>query len=98
MKFITDADGIINTTGSSYQGYIYSSYEDLLILFGKPIISNDEKAECQWVLMLEDGHVATIYAWKENYKTCKKWNVGGKSKECYYIVDDIIQDYKMGVR
>tara|TARA_Y100001973_G_C5139794_1_gene302327 strand:+ start:518 stop:934 length:417 start_codon:yes stop_codon:yes gene_type:complete len=92
MKFKTHNDSGL-TTGISLQGHIFNSYEGLKKIFGPPIISErDDKIECQWIIELDNGDIASIYSWKEPYDKCYKWHVGGHKKRVIYTVDDIIEE------
>lgn len=71
------------TGGTCLQGYIKTSYADLVACFGQETCDGDGgyKVQCEWDLVFEDGTVATIYDWKED---CKKeqvtdWHIGGTS-------------------
>ena len=87
MKFKTgNAD--INMT--SLQGYINTSYDDLVACFGEPTSDGDGyKVDAEWELTFEDGTVATIYNWKDGHNYCGEdgmpvecitdWHIGGRS-------------------
>ena len=68
--------------GTSLQGYIPATYDQLVERFGQPEGGGD-KTTVEWMLQFEDGTVATIYDWKE-YSTplyVYDWHIGGKSKQ-----------------
>ena len=48
MKFKTHSDWEL-AVDTSLQGHIFNSYEGLKKIFGAPIISRDDKVECEWV-------------------------------------------------
>lgn len=73
-------DEVVDVTGSSLQGRILATYEQLVERFGKPTYgaehSGDGKVNAEWTiqfLVVEDGQgyddsdyvIATIYDWKE---------------------------------
>ena len=72
----TVTDGVTYTRGSrasgtGLQGYLDISYDELVEKLGDPDPSPDEyKVDAQWVLVFEDGQMATIY----NYKTGRMYN------------------------
>ena len=94
MKFKTHSDWEL-AVETSLQGYTFNSYEGLKKIFGPPIISRDDKVECEWVIELDNGDIATIYSWKEPYDECYKWHVGGHKKRVIYAVDDIIDEAEL---
>ncbi len=74
MKYLVDrAIGVPD--GPSFQGYLPpgTSYARLLEVLGPPSGDGDGcKVDVEWVLLFEDGQVATIY----NYKTGPNYNDG----------------------
>lgn len=50
--------------GTSLQGYIDIDYEELVEFFGEPMDA-EYKVDAQWILVFEDGSVATIYNYKD---------------------------------
>ena len=67
--------------GTSLQGYMPATYEQLVERFGQPEGDAGDKTTVEWLLQFEDGTVATIYDWKE-YSTpvgMYHWHIGGKS-------------------
>jgi len=80
-------------SGTSFLGYIYSTYEQIIEIFGNPVSNGDGyKVDIEWIIDTPHG-VATIY----NYKNGKaylgekgtdvnlicEWHVGGKTVEPY---------------
>ena len=94
MKFKTHSDWEL-AVDTSLQGHIFNSYEGLKKIFGAPIISRDDKVECEWVVELENGDIATIYSWKERYDECYKWHIGGHKKRVVDFIDDIIAEQEL---
>ena len=94
MKFETHSDWEL-AVNTSLQGYIFNSYDGLKKIFGAPIISRDEKVECEWVIELDNGDIATIYSWKEPYDECHKWHVGGHKNRVVDIIDNIIDEVEL---
>lgn len=73
---------------SSLQGYIRTSYADLVACFGEPVANFDDyKCDCEWNIKFADGVVASIYNWKNgrNYlgaegldvEDITDWHIGG---------------------
>ena len=77
--------------GTSLQGYVNTTYANLVSLFGQGIGGGD-KTTAEWVLKFDDGTIATIYDWKEcctpmgNYQ----WHVGGNSRKVVAMVQDVL--------
>jgi hypothetical protein len=76
--------------GTSLQGYVKASYDQLVKVFGDPTYnetSGDDKVDFEWVLKFNDGTEATIYNWKDYdgglYAMSTPdytWHIGGKDK------------------
>ena len=73
--------------GTSLQGYVSTTYANLVDLFGESLGGGD-KTTAEWVLKFDDGTIATIYDWKE-YSTPLgqyEWHVGGLSRKAVALV------------
>jgi hypothetical protein len=79
MKF-TQADWEA-VNGTSLQGYITATYDQLVERFGQPEGGGD-KTTVEWMLQFADGTVATIYDWKvdETPTSMYNWHIGGVNK------------------
>lgn len=77
-----------DTNFSSLQGYIQTSYDDLVGCFGEPTSDGDGyKVDAHWSITFADGVVATIYNWKDGPNYCgphgtpvqriTDWHIGG---------------------
>ena len=86
MQFKKAPQSLIN--GTCLQGYINTSYRDLVECFGEPHCDGDGyKVDAEWMLRFEDGTVATIYNWKDGKNYCgedglavediTEWHIGG---------------------
>lgn len=89
--------------GTHLQGYIDTSYEVLLSVFGEPTPGDGHKVDAEWLLQLEDGRLATIY----NYKTgrnylgpdgldtgdIRDWHIGGHDITVVAAVSNIIKEH-----
>jgi hypothetical protein len=94
----------IDTNGTSLQGYINCSYDDLVEALGYPIEPEylDTKTDAEWDIQFDDGTVATIYNWKNGKRYCgeigynlcdiPQWHVGGRSPEVVERVAFLIKD------
>jgi hypothetical protein len=93
----------INVTGTSLQGYVEATYEELVDVFGKPTHTYGDKTTCEWDMefRVETGDdiryvVATLYDWKmaptvnSNYR----WHIGGKN----YLAVECVTQAIQGVR
>lgn len=81
----------IDVVGTSYQGIVTTTFDELVNKFGDPTYTDAspyEKVNAQWSLQFdvptEDGEdyelvTATIYNWKDGYIPTDKyeWHVGG---------------------
>ena len=77
-----------NINMSSLQGYIETSYADLVGCFGLHDDDYDHyKSDANWTITFADGVVATIYNWKNGKNYCgeeglaldeiTRWHIGG---------------------
>jgi hypothetical protein len=89
--------------GTSLQGTIFSDYNTLCNVLGKPTFTDadpNEKVSCEWCLKVKyweegadvddwDYADVTVYAWKYGCIPVEEcqWNVGGKS----WIATDLIE-------
>jgi hypothetical protein len=74
--------------GTSLQGYVTTTYADLVQTFGEPTRDGDGyKVDAEWIITFADGVVATIYNYKDGRNYCgedglavediTEWHVGG---------------------
>ena len=77
-----------NIDMSSLQGYIKTSYADLVGCFGLHDDDYDDyKSDANWTITFADGVVATVYNWKNGKNYCGEegleladithWHIGG---------------------
>lgn len=104
MKTFTVSNKV-RTDGTSLVGYLNTSFDKLVKVFGKPNfddISSDDKVKIEWDIEFSDNTVATIYDWK-NYnksnanvkKTVTDWHVGGNSQLAFdAVVKEIKKTFK----
>lgn len=81
--------------GTHLQGYINTTYGNLLEIFGEPtaLESEDGKVNCEWVIEFEDGLIATIYDWKEGEIPVDfyDWHIGGHSSEVVERINKLFE-------
>ena len=87
-----------NGDGTSLQGYIVASYDQLVDVFGEPDFgpnaTDGDKITCEWVINLPEVGTATIYDWKEGETPMSKhrWHVGGRSPSAAWAVQEIFDE------
>jgi len=88
-----------SAAGTSLQGYIKTTYGDLVEVFGEPryTSSGDDKVTAEWDLefLVDDEYVtATIYDWKldETPFVEYDWHIGGFSTQAAHVVEKYMKD------
>lgn len=83
---------IVNST--SLQGYVKTSYRELVDLFGLPRPwDGDGKTRVEWILTPEYEEVPiTIYDWKETIPVEKvtDWHIGGRSQLAIELMKKVL--------
>ena len=103
LRFETHNNSEIDVNGTSHQGEISETFENLLKVFGTPMgASDDNKVDVEWNIMFNDGVVATIYNWKNgpvsmgengtNPVDIETWHIGGKTISAVYDVEEILEN------
>ena len=91
-----------NVTGTSYQGEIKATRDELELIFGEPENGRDDKTRWEWALDLEvnigvDGDndflTASIYDWKGSADS-DVWHIGGKSPEAAWMISDVVEEIR----
>ena len=96
----------IDTIGTSYQGVINTTYDEIVEKFGEPTYTDAspyEKVNAQWSIQFdvptEDGEdydyvTATIYNWKMGYIPTDKydWHIGGFDFEAVDLVQKVLDN------
>jgi hypothetical protein len=92
----TVADNFDAVNGTCLQGYITTDYATLLATFGESLGGGDKTTQ-EWILIGEDGTVATIYDWKYDTTPMHKceWNIGGESRKAVELVQDALMGYAL---
>lgn len=89
----------VNMNMSSLQGYIKTTYDKLVELFGKPTYSDAdpyEKVNCEWTVQTEneDGDIVkfSIYNWKTGSVPTEEydWHIGGYDYDAVNCAYEII--------
>lgn len=81
---------------SSLQGYVLTTYDELVKVFGEPHFTSDDpidKVTAEWIIDFGDGGVASIYDWKEDEtpKGLYRWHIGSYSKDVIPFVGEALQ-------
>jgi hypothetical protein len=87
MQTYTVTDNWDVANGTCLQGYITTNYATLVKAFG-PSLGEGDKTTQEWILVGNDGTVATIYDWKYGttpMHTCQ-WNIGGNKPQAVELV------------
>ena len=95
MKFTKGA----TANGTSLQGYINATYDQLVAAFGAPDYGPDDqgdKVTCEWCFEFENGVVATIYDWKRDCTPYGyyEWHIGGETKQAVWLVTQAFEASK----
>lgn len=89
-------------TGTHLQGYISTTYENIVSVLGKQHYNGDDyKVDAEWALKFEDGTIATLYNWKNGKNYCgdegcaleeiTEWNIGGHSPRAVELLTDLLK-------
>ena len=109
MTYATHNDGYVDVhdiNGTSLQGYINATYDQLVSLFGEPMDGCGYKTDCEWIVTdMDEGTIGTIYNWKNgrNYlgaqglypEQITRWHVGGIGRDAVRMFDEILQQEDM---
>lgn len=83
--------GGIDVEGTTLQGTIKCTYEDLVHIFGEPI---DEETDLAWIIRFNDFTVAKIYLSKTTLEAtppAKYWDINGFDKTAFVRVSTVAQ-------
>ncbi len=84
---------------TALRGYVTTTRAHIESVFGKPTCdteSPDGKVTTEWVILLADGSIATIYDWKQYEDGAPKmfeeymWHIGGHAADTAMIVNDLL--------
>jgi hypothetical protein len=82
----------ISIGGTCLQGYISTTYDRLVAVFGEPMRFEDDKVQAEWNFKI-DGQVGAIYDWKEygrSPESIRDWHVGGFSPDIVAVVERLL--------
>ena len=81
-------DPTVSINGTCLQGYIKTTYDELVNVFGEPTTLKGDKVNVEWTIRFSDGTVASIYDWKlsETPMDVYKWHIGGMSQRAVELV------------
>lgn len=84
-------------TGTSLQGYLTASYDELESKFGKPV-GSFEKSSAMWVLRLGDTLITVYDSVSEGFENApqqrgvlRQWHVGGEKVSVIGILAALLQ-------
>jgi len=107
MKIINITnDTSVNVNGTGLQGYVNTTYDDIVAAFGEPTYTHGDKTNVEWnlefVIKLQDAPgsfieevvVATIYDWKRPSIPMGEydWHIGGFSTQVIECVYSLLQE------
>jgi hypothetical protein len=97
---IYTTNGSMDITGTSLMGYISTTYDRLVEVFGEPthFESGDGKVTAEWDIEFTDDegdvHKATVYDWKQYEDGTPDgkydWHIGGRTGEVVGFVQDLV--------
>ena len=91
MKYkVTDNYSLAN--GTSLKGYVATTYDTLVRLLGEPPSDGCDKTTAEWILLFDDGTIATIYDYKMDSTPygLYDWHVGGHSHKAHEYVEKLL--------
>lgn len=79
MNTFTTNVSASRTSGSCLQGYIETTYDNIVEHLGEPTRTFGHKTNAEWAVEFDDGLVASLYDWKLNNLPTGlyRWHVGG---------------------
>jgi hypothetical protein len=104
MKFFTHNQLPISINGTCGQGFIETTFDELVAKFGKPMEEGFDviKSDAEWHIQWDDGEIGTIYNWKNgrNYLgsdgletwEITEWNIGGSSSAVVSRIKSIVRE------
>lgn len=77
----------------SLQGYIKTTYKNLIKTLGEPTMFDGDKTNVEWWFKLPNGNEVDIYDYKQPRIThgMFEWHVGGESKQDVIDANKIIK-------
>jgi hypothetical protein len=81
--------------GTSFCGYVRSTFAELKEIFGEPYgKSGDGKVTAEWVIKFDTGEVACIYDYKEGRTPTgpHNWHIGGHTGNEVELVNKVVSN------
>lgn len=77
---------------TSLQGYVKTTYDKLVEVFGEPHYLGGDKTTCEWSVRFIDGTIATIYDYKESETPLNEydWHIGGFNQYAVKRVKELL--------
>jgi hypothetical protein len=74
---------------SCLQGYVNTTYDNLVKTFGEPTLRDGDKTTVEWQLKFYNGDVVTIYDYNQwdTPTGYYDWHIGGFNKNAQYLVE-----------
>lgn len=76
------------------QGYVRTTYAELVEIFGPPELYAGDKTNAEWCIRFDDDEhtVATIYDYKEDVipKGVYDWHIGGSSSRALQRICEVL--------
>ena len=101
MKFEVKNEDFGVANGTSLQGYISATFDELVNTFGEPGKGDEYKTDAEWIIEFNDGTVATIYNWKDGRNYCGSggldveditdWHIGGNGQRSVDLVESVLE-------
>ena len=92
-------DTEVSVGGTSLQGYVKTTYDEIVEIFGEPrhTSSGDDKITAEWNLEFDvddECVIATIYDWKVGETPLGKhrWHIGGHFAFAAEVVNQYMRD------
>jgi len=81
-----------SASGSCLRGYIKTTYDELVNVFGEPTTLKGDKVNVEWTIKFSDGTVATIYDWKQSETPMGvyDWHIGGFNHRAVELVNNCV--------
>lgn len=104
---VFDCGDSVEATGTSLQGHVNATYEELEAVFGENLgpsdkVFNEFRGEISVYdpeLECHDVYTVTLYDWKEDSPYTARtgtyrWHVGGYNADAPYLVEDALEVYR----
>ena len=104
MDYKTHNETGIDANGTHLQGHVTCDFDRLVSLFGEPMCWICDKTDWEWCIDLGNGHVATIYNWKNGFNylgadglhpsQINEWHVGGHDSNAMYRIIETLAAHR----